>query len=57
MALKLTKGSEFTARAPPTEDDLDTEEAAMIGEMERDIAEDEKIGEKLANHTTLDMPY
>jgi hypothetical protein len=56
MAVKLTPVSDLSTRAPPTEDDLDAEEAAMMGEMERDVAEDEKIGEKLASQTTLDMP-
>lgn len=52
----LTFGLALVARGPPTEDDPDAEEAAMVGEMEKDIKDDEKIGEKLAIQTNLKEP-
>jgi hypothetical protein len=54
MVEVLTSFPALHARGPPTEDDPDAEEKAVMGEFERDIKEDEKIGERLTIQTNLE---
>jgi hypothetical protein len=49
----LTYDPALVARGPPTEDNPEVEEAAMVGEMEHDIKDDENVGENLTIQTNL----